>query len=40
MTPVVVFRLRPAGSAGETAYESTVPPLLVAVLTVIGVPLK
>jgi hypothetical protein len=39
MTPVVLFSVSPAGNAGETAYETTAPPLLVGVLFVIAVPL-
>ena len=35
MMPVEVFSVRPAGRAGETAYETTAPPLLVGVLFVI-----
>ena len=37
MTPVEVFSVRPAGSAGETEYETTAPPLLLGVLLVIAV---
>ena len=37
MTPVEVFSVRPVGNAGETAYETTAPPLLVGVLSVIAV---
>jgi hypothetical protein len=37
-TPVEVLRLRPGGSAGETEYETTAPPLLVGAFGVIGVP--
>ena len=39
MTPVEVFSVRPAGSAGETEYETTAPPMLVGVLAVIAVSL-
>ena len=39
MTPVEVFSVRPAGSAGETEYETTAPPLLVGMLLVIAVSL-
>ncbi len=38
-TPVEVFSVRPAGSAGETEYETTAPPVLVGVLLVIAVSL-
>ena len=38
MTPVEVFSVRPAGSAGETEYETTAPPLLVGLLSVIAEP--
>jgi hypothetical protein len=37
MIPEEVFSVRPAGSAGETEYEVTAPPLLVGVLAVIAV---
>jgi hypothetical protein len=37
MTPVVVLRLKPAGSAGLTLYEVTAPPLLDGSFSVIGV---
>ena len=37
MIPVEVFSVRPAGSAGETEYETTAPPLLLGVLLVIAV---
>jgi hypothetical protein len=37
MTPVVVLRLKPAGRAGFTEYEITVPPLLAGAFGVIGV---
>jgi hypothetical protein len=36
MTPLLVFRVRPVGSAGLTLYEVTAPPLLVGVFGVIG----
>ncbi len=39
MAPVEVFSVRPAGSAGETEYETTAPPVLVGVLLVIAVSL-
>ena len=39
MTPVEVFSVRPAGSAGETEYETTAPPTLVGMLSVIAVSL-
>lgn len=32
MTPVELSRLRPAGSAGDTEYVTTAPPLLLGVL--------
>ena len=38
MTPVEVFSVRPAGSAGETEYETTAPPLLVGLLSVVAEP--
>ena len=38
MTPVEVFSVRPAGSSGETEYETTAPPLLVGLLSVIAEP--
>ena len=37
MAPVAVLKLRPAGSAGVTLYETTVPPLFVGLFGVIGV---
>ncbi len=37
MAPVVALRLKPAGSAGITLYETTVPPLFVGLFGVIGV---
>ena len=37
--PVAAFRLRPAGKAGLTEYETTAPPLLDAVLLVMAVPM-
>jgi hypothetical protein len=36
ITPVAVLKLRPAGSAGLTLYEVTVPPMLVGSFSVIG----
>ena len=36
MTPVEVSRDKPAGSDGETAHETTVPPLEVGVAAVIA----
>ena len=39
ITPVVVLKLSPAGSAGETEYETTGPPPLLGVLLVIAAPL-
>ena len=39
MIPVEVFSVRPAGSAGETEYETTAPPLVVGLLLVIAVSL-
>jgi hypothetical protein len=38
MTPVLVFRIKPAGKVGVTLYEVTAPPLLVGLLGVIAVP--
>ena len=38
MIPVEVFSVRPAGSVGETEYETTAPPVLVGVLLVIAEP--
>ena len=38
ISPVVVLRLRPAGKAGLTEYDVTVPPLLLAELVVMPVP--
>ena len=39
MAPVEVSRERPAGSDGETEYETTVPPVEVTVSVVMAVPL-
>ena len=36
MTPVEVSKERPAGSVGDTAHETTVPPLEVGVAEVIA----
>ena len=36
MTPVEVSKERPAGSVGDTAQETTVPPLEVGVAAVIA----
>ena len=36
MTPVEVSRAKPAGSAGDTAHDTTVPPLDVGVAAVIA----
>ena len=38
MTPVGVYSVSPAGRAGETEYETTAPPLLVGLLSVIAEP--
>jgi hypothetical protein len=38
MTPVLVVRLKPAGSVGLTLYEITRPPVLVGVIGVIANP--
>jgi hypothetical protein len=38
ITPVVVLSVRPAGSAGATAYEATAPPDDVGVFDAIAVP--
>jgi hypothetical protein len=38
MTPVVVLRVKPAGSAGCTEYDATKPPLLDGRLAVMAVP--
>ena len=38
MTPVELSRLRPAGSAGDTEYLTTTPPLLLGVLLGMAVP--
>jgi hypothetical protein len=38
MTPVLAFRLRPAGRAGLTLYEVTAPPLLLGLFGVIATP--
>jgi hypothetical protein len=37
IAPVAAPRLSPAGSAGVTLYETTVPPLFVGLFGVIGV---
>jgi hypothetical protein len=37
-TPVEVFRLKPAGSAGLTLYPVTAPPLVVGLSGVIATP--
>ena len=39
MVPVPVFRASPAGSAGATEYEVTVPPPLLGVFVAMAVPL-
>ncbi len=39
MAPVEVSSERPAGSDGETEYETTVPPVEVTVSVVMAVPL-
>ena len=39
MAPVEVSSANPAGSDGETEYETTVPPVEVAVAVVMAVPL-
>ena len=39
MAPVVVSRDNPAGSDGDTAYETTLPPVEVTVSVVMAVPL-
>jgi len=38
MAPVVVFNVRPAGSAGEIDHDATGPPLAVGVTVLIGAP--
>ena len=38
MAPVVVSRAKPAGSDGETEYDTTLPPVEVTVSVVIAVP--
>src|SRR5512137_495727 len=38
MTPVVGFRISPAGKAGVTAYDATAPPVLVGAFATIAVP--
>ena len=38
MAPVEVSRERPAGSVGETEYDTTVPPVEVTVSVVMAVP--
>ena len=38
-TPVLVLRLSPAGSDGETEYETTGPPPLLGVLLAMAAPL-
>ena len=38
MAPVVVSRVNPAGSDGDTEYDTTVPPVEVTVSVVIAVP--
>ena len=39
MAPVVVSRAKPAGSDGDTEYETTAPPVEVTVAVVMAVPL-
>jgi hypothetical protein len=39
ITPVLGFRVRPAGRAGLTVYVLTAPPVLVGLFAVITVPL-
>ena len=39
MAPVVVSNDRPAGSEGETEYDTTLPPVEVTVAVVMAVPL-
>ncbi len=39
MAPVVVSRDNPAGSDGETEYDTTLPPVEVTVSVVMAVPL-
>ena len=39
IAPVVLDRVRPAGSEGDTDQEVTAPPLEVGVTVLIGVPL-
>ena len=39
MAPVVVSNDRPAGSEGETEYDTTLPPVEVTVSVVMAVPL-
>ena len=39
MAPVVVSRAKPAGSDGETEYDTTLPPVVVTVSVVMAVPL-
>jgi len=39
IAPVVLLKLSPAGSDGETVHEVTVPPLDVGVMVVMAVPL-
>ena len=39
MAPVVVSRERPAGSDGETEYDTTLPPVEVTLSVVMVVPL-
>jgi len=38
MAPVVVSRDKPAGSDGETEYDTTLPPVEVTVSVVMAVP--
>ena len=38
MIPLEVLNVRPAGSAGSTAYESTAPPVDVGVLAAMATP--
>ena len=38
IAPVVVSRAKPAGSVGETEYDTTAPPVEVTVSVVIAVP--
>jgi hypothetical protein len=38
MTPELPSRLKPVGRAGETAYETTAPPELLGVFSVMAMP--